>query len=218
MLQADRAQELSASSTLRNGASALIHASQQKEIDWATHGGIASGIAGPAAGLAVAADIQAKNAQIRAQNEANRQAFAPIVLTSYDGAAKHDKRAQQLLEEIEETKTKLVSDDDAWTCLKHLSFSDTMVEVSETGTCTVTTTAKQKTPMIIFGDVKAVIDGTVIAKIYDGDALVGLAKLVLPKYGVKDSTKLKGMCLYCGKPGKEYTVDFTSTNLWAMER
>ena len=72
--------------------------------------------------------------------------------------------------------------------------------------------------MIIFDDVEAIIDGTVIAKIYDGKTLVGTASLVLPKYGVKGETELKGMCLYCGTKGKTYTVEYAATNLWAMER
>ena len=72
--------------------------------------------------------------------------------------------------------------------------------------------------MIIFDDVDAIIDGTIIAKIYDGKTLVGTASLVLPKYGVKGETKLKGICLYCGTKGKTYTVEYAATNLWAMER
>ena len=218
ILSAERAAALESAKTLRAGAQAIMSASQQKEHDWAIHGGIANGIAGPAAGLAVAADVQAKNAQIRAQNEANAKAFAPIMMTSYSGAADHDRRASALLEEIETTKTKLVSSDDAKTCLSKISFSNTKVDVSETGTCTVTTSAKLASPMIIFDDVDAIIDGTIIAKIYDGKSLVGTASLVLPKYGVKGETNLKGMCLYCGTKGKSYTVEYAATNLWAMER
>ena len=218
ILSAERADALERAKTLRAGAQAIMSASQQKEHDWAIHGGIASGIAGPAAGLAAAADIQAKNAQIRAQNEANAKAFAPIMMTSYNGAADYDRRARALQEEIETTKIKLVSNEDAKTCLSKISFSNTKVEVSETGTCTVTTSAKLATPMIIFDDVDAIIDGTIIAKIYDGKTLVGTASLVLPKYGVKGETKLKGICLYCGTKGKTYTVEYAATNLWAMER
>ena len=218
MLSEEREEELKSAKTLRDGAMAVMNATQQKEHDWAVHGGIASGIAGPAAGVATAMDIQAKNAQIRAQNEANRKAFAPIMMTSYEGAAQHDRRAAALLEEIESAKTKLVSNDDAKTCLSKLSFFGTMVLVSETGTCTVTTNVKLAEPFFIFGDVEAVVDGTVIAKIYDGDTMVGVASLVLPTYGVKSGTKLKGMCLYCGTPGKKYTVEFAAANLWAMER
>lgn len=218
MLQSERARALLEANNLRTGANNMMRASQQKEIDWATHGGIANGIAGPAAGLAVASDIQAKNAQIRAQNDANRKALAPALKSSYDRSDQFLREAKKLEEEIEKTKIKLVADDDAATCLSKLEFSNTKVGVSSTGACIVTTTAKMKSPMTIFGDVDAVIDGTVIAKIYDGESLVGLANMVLPTHGVKAPTKLKGMCLNCGEPGKQYTVKFAAANLWAMER
>lgn len=29
---------------------------------------------------------------------------------------------------------------------------------------------------------------------------------------------IKGMCLFCGQPGKKYTVKFNAENLWAMEQ
>lgn len=29
---------------------------------------------------------------------------------------------------------------------------------------------------------------------------------------------LQGMCLFCGQPGKKYTVKFVPGDLWAMER
>jgi hypothetical protein len=45
-----------------------INAMSVKEKDWATHGGIASGIAGVGAGISVAADIQRRNAEIREHN------------------------------------------------------------------------------------------------------------------------------------------------------
>ena len=218
ILSSEMAEALEKARVLRVGAQAVMSASQQKEHNWAAHAGIASGIAGPAAGLAVAADVQAENAKIREQNEANAKAVAPIMMTSYSGALDYTNLAVELQKEIETTKTKLVSNDNAQTCLSHIKFFNTKVEVSETGTCTVTTSAKLMSPMIIFDDVDAVIDGTVIAKIYDGKSLVGTAMLVLPKYGVSGETKLMGMCLFCGNRNKDYTVEYAAINLWAMER
>ena len=192
--------------------------SQQKEHDWALHGGIASGIAGPAAGLAVAADIQAENERIRAENAINAELLAPIIQNSKDAIKQYRKYVKALEKEIEEAKIKLVSTDDAETCLSKISFSNTEVEVSETGTCTVTTSAKLASPMFIYDNVEATIDGTIIANIYDEKTLIGSALLVLPKFGVEQETELRGMCLYCGTEGKTYTVEFTATNLWAIEK
>ena len=106
------------------------------------------------------------------------------------------------------------------TCLKRLAFTETKVEVSETGTCTVTTKVALTEPFTIFEDIKAVIDGTIIAKIYDGETLVGTAALVLPSKGIgyyHDPYPLKGMCLYCGKKDRDYRVEFAAVDLWAME-
>ncbi len=218
ILTAEKNEALSSAQTLRSGASALIGASQQKEHDWAVLGGIANGIAGPAAGVATAMDIQAKNAQIRAQNQANLEAFAPIMLTSYEGAAKHEQRAAAIGREIEEIKTKLIGKEDAAACLEYLTFTNTNIEVSSTGSCTVTATAALKKPVTIFGDVDAFVDGTVIAKIYDGKNFVGAANMVIPRYGIRSSVNLKGVCLFCAQPGKKYTVSYTAKNMWTMEK
>lgn len=56
--------------------------------------------------------------------------------------------------------------------------------------------------------------------------------MVLPVYGIcapesqsetkyakyESEVKLKGMCLFCGKPDKQYSVKFAPENLWAMEK
>lgn len=80
------------------------------------------------------------------------------------------------------------------------------------------TVATLKAPFYIFDDVPAVIDGTVIAQIWDGKTCIGKAELVLPCYGISEKRKLEGWCLFAGKPGKQYSVSFTATNLWAMEQ
>lgn len=199
----------------------LAYASQQKELDWAVHGGLASGIGGPAAGVAAAMDVQAKNAAIRAQNEANRAAYAPMISSALHLSNEYRDKASRLLKEIEDTETKLISDNNPKAYLSKLKFYNTKIEVSETGTCTVTTSAKLNAPFVIFDDVPALIDGTVNAEIYDGNTLIGTAFLVLPTYGIRygksSETALKGMALYCGTPGKEYTAKFTAKDLWAME-
>ena len=217
MLTDERDEAKNKAEVLRNGSLALMRASQQKELDWAVHGGIASGIAGAAAGLATAVDVQARNAQIRAQNELNLRALSPTIMTSYSGASEYEKKASHLNYQIEAAKTKLVANDDAMSCLSWILFSNTKVEVSDTGTCTVTTSAKLASPILIYNEVEAVVDGTIIARILNGNTLVGMAQLVLPVYGVKGETELKGMCLFCGQKGGSYSVEFTAENLWAME-
>ena len=72
----------------------------------------------------------------------------------------------------------------------------------------------------IFEDVKATIDGTILGEIYDGSEKIGAANLVLPLDGIPDTNMvaIKGMCLFCGQPGKHYSLKFDADNLWAMEQ
>ena len=201
----------------------LYGATQRKELDWATPGGIASGLAGPAAGLAVAMDVQAKNAEIRAQNAAMRNALAPALAKAMSNDAEERMRVERLQKQIDEkiqaAQTKLVADDSAESCFDRLSFKNTAVDVSKTGTCFVKTEAVLKNSFCIFDDVNSVVDGTVIARILDGQQEIGRAELVLPTPGISTYTsKLQGCCLFCGKPGAQYTVSFEAGNLWAMEQ
>ena len=194
---------------------------KEKEADWGTVGGLASAIGGPGAGLAAALEEQARvereNAQIREQNRRNREYFAPVINQSIDSSAEYRVRAKRVEEEIEAAKTKLIANDTLADCLKRICIESAKVDVSRTGTCTVTATVSVK-PFMIFGDVPAVIDGVIIAGIFDHDKLIGKAQMVLPTYGISGSAQLTGMALFCGHQGVSYDLKFTSENLWAMEK
>lgn len=217
MLSDQRTLKLAEAERMKQGSLALVQSSQQKEHDWATHGGIASGIAGPAAGVATALDIQAKNAQIRAQNAANLKAMSPIIGAAFDVEMAARKEAERLAAEIERTKVKLVAEPPAAEVLSHLRFRETKTEVSKTGAVTVTTTVVGS-GITVFDSEKAVADGTIIAKIYQNGRFIGVAQMVLPVYGVGNhDVKLEGICLKGAEQGVPCTVEFAATNLWAME-
>lgn len=199
-------------------ANMLMRSGQQKERDWATWGGIADGIAGFGAGVSTAVDIQMQNMQIRAENEKRRQAALPGYMFMTNSAQGNRRNADEIMKEIENFKLKLVSDESAAELMKKISFSNTDVLVSETGAAMVCTSATLDPKFKIFDDVPAVVDGTIIAKIYDGDQLCGTAQLVLPMYGLGQNIPLNGICIDCCKPGKNYTAKFTAKNLWAMEK
>lgn len=199
-------------------AEMLMRSGQQKERDWATWGGIADGIAGFGAGVSTAVDIQMQNIQIRAENEKRRQAALPGYMFMTNSAQGNRRNADEIMKEIESFKLKLVSDEPAAELMKKISFSNTDVLVSETGAAMVCTSATLDPKFKIFDDVPAVVDGTIIAKIYDGDQLCGTAQLVLPMYGLGQDIPLNGICIDCCKPGKNYTAKFTAKNLWAMEK
>ena len=196
----------------------LMRSGQQKERDWATWGGIADGIEGFGAGVSTAVDIQMQNIQIREENERRRQAALPGYMFMTDSASGNSKNADAIMKEIEAFKLKLISDDTKETLLDKITFSNTDVLVSETGAAMVCTSATLDPSFVIFDDVPAVVDGTIVAKIYDGDRLCGTAQLVLPIYGLGQNITLNGICIDCCKPGKKYSVKFVAKNLWALEK
>lgn len=215
----DRAAELRKKAKSQDQyADMLMRSGQQKERDWATWGGIADGIAGFGAGVSTAVDIQMQNMQIRAENEKRRQAALPGYMFMTNSAQGNRRNADEIMKEIENFKLKLVSDESAAELMKQISFSNTDVLVSETGAAMVCTSATLDPKFKIFDDVPAVVDGTIIAKIYDGDQLCGTAQLVLPMYGLGQNIPLNGICIDCCKPGKNYVAKFTAKKLWAMEK
>lgn len=204
---------------LRKGMELVIDDSQQKEIDWATRGGIASGIAGGAAGLAVAMDAQAKNAQIRAQNEANLKALLPLESKVLGSAREYEDSAKKIQPLIDEAKIKLVTDTPKDKVLDRLDIKLKDVSISQTGAFTVQASVKLRNNFVIFDNIHAVVDGTICADLYQEGNKVGSALLVLPTFGVdKQETTIKGICLDGAIQGVPYEVKFTPYLLWEMER
>lgn len=215
----DRAAELrKMAKDQRSYADMLMRSGQQKERDWAVWGGIANGIAGVGAGVATAADIQMQNMQIRAENERRRQATLPGYMFMTDSASENNRNANSIMKEIESFKLKLISDDSKETLLERISFTNTDVLVSETGAAMVCTSASLDPNFMIFDDVPAIVDGTIVAKIFDGDKLCGTAQMVLPIYGLGQNITLNGICIDHFQPEKQYSVKFIAKNLWAMEK
>lgn len=211
--------------TLESFSQAVWSASQlrEEESNWAVWGGIASAIAGPAAGMATALDIQAKtarkNAEIRAQNEKNKEVFASAINTSYMSAIEKRSMVQKAEDEIEKAKLKLVGDEPKEKCFERLKFNKTQISVTKSGSCIIDTTVSVK-PFSIYDDVSAVVDGTIIAQVYDGDNMIGEAEMVFPVFGVGKDAKLTGISLFCGcsDDSSLYTVKFLPEHLWTMER
>ena len=193
----------------------------QKEHDPYIHGGIATGIAGAGAGVVRALEIQQKNAEIRAQNAKELEYLQKVSNVFSRTTDNYKQRAKALAEEIEGISKKMVSEESPNSCFEKLAFTGDYVRVSANGSCRISTHAQLSEPFFISDGVEGVIDGTIIAEIYDGDVCVGKANLVLPKYGINSSKRaeLNGIALLGGDADKEYTVKFCpSDNLWAMEK
>ena len=79
---------------------------QEKEINWAVAGGIASGFAGPIARAAAAVDAMVKNAEIRAKNEINKQNFNKVADDATAQFSDAMKNSKNWLADIKKLYTK----------------------------------------------------------------------------------------------------------------
>ena len=193
----------------------------EKEHDPYVHGGIAAGIAGTGAGIVRALEIQQKNAEIRERNAQVLEHMQNVAIINFKIIHDYEMHIMDISREIKELSNKMISEESPNSCFEKLAFTGDYVRVSANGSCRISTHAQLSEPFFISDGVEGVIDGTIIAEIYDGDVCVGKANLVLPKYGIDSSKRaeLNGIALLGGDADKEYTVKFCpSDNLWAMEK
>ena len=198
--------------------SLMEHTLIQKEHDWAVHGGIASGIAGPAAGVATALEIQQKNAAIRAQNEANMPLVAMISSHFSNTADEYRAQANYYARLIAETKNKLMLDQDPQQVFANLVIENPTVTVSETGAVTVEADFAKKDAYRIYETIDPTIDGTVAARLYQNGSLVASAYFVLPVEGVTNTVRLSAISTKPTTENATYELSFEPVDLWAIEK
>jgi len=196
----------------------IVKSGQQKEQSWGLYGGLASGIAGPAAGLAAAMDVQAKNAQIRAQNAAWAELVKPVSIGYTYNALRIEDEAKFLKSQLESATSKLVSDAPASEVFECVAIYDVKVGISETGTAIITAMARMKKQVSIYDNLVAVIDGTIIAHVFEDKKEIGSTVMVLPALGICDGEPLRGIILSCADPKKDHFVSFEAGELWYIEK
>lgn len=194
---------------------------KEKEKDWGWRAGLASAVGGTGAAVATVMDVEAENAQIRAKNQ-EPNAIRTLLVNQADAEwSEAIHKVERLQNQLDDAQIKLVYEADKTEVMKHIQFSNIQTKVSDTGAIEIEATAKLRHALKIFDGLAAVVDGTVIAEIYDNNVRVGEAKLVLPALGLKHSTEktIKGICLSGGKKEKanKYRVSFKPYHLWEME-
>lgn len=198
--------------SLKEGSRELLKYSIEKEKDWATMGGLASGIAGPAAGLAAAVDTMNDNQRIRAENEKKRQNQRDLE-SWIDGALLADSSSPGLAGLKEEYITYFdLTPKEIFSKLemRHVSYDIDKV----TGAITISVELYKDS------DINMCFDGSIKAVIKDsygnhtGDAL-----LVLPQTGINMknsySCKISGICTEPHQNGP-YNISFEPVKLWEL--
>lgn len=202
-------------------------AAQQKKSDWAILGGIAEGIAGPAAGIAVAMNTMQKNAEIEKWNQQNRAAVNRVALDIANSAndlnapiSEMETAKLLLTREISALEQKVVlTDSETAALLKDLKIQTDSVVKTETNVLEITTTIENSYRPDVPAHVRITVDGVLSAKIYFKDTFVGTAIIPLPLYGVEcqETATFTSLCEnYMGSDG-EYNVIYEPIALWAME-
>ena len=195
----------------------------EKEKDWATHGGIASGIAGTAAGVATALNVQAENAQIRERNAGIQNSINQIQngLYASGSISRVSDSIDSVRAQIESEKMKLSKKLSEDIVKEHLSLGESKVTVSETGAFRVELPVEITKDLIIFDDISARIDGKIICRFSQKDKVVGEAVMVFPVFGIhykkNKRAVLQGICIEGIDQNVEYSISYDLSNLWGVE-
>ena len=206
------------------------------EQDWALAGGFASALAGPAAGVAVATDIQRKNAEAKIDSaEAGKEAqkikdnwkmtgdsLAKRVIdnsgVSVESYKTAKKRKTELIRLKEKCEVLLVDEAiDQYQLLGMLAPTTETITVSETGLVHITVRITGRT-YAIFDNIPAVIDGSFKALLWNEKGeCCGTAAIVLPIHGAQDSSLLEAWFTTSTDNGIGFVAEFTKPNLWLVE-
>lgn len=204
-----------------NGTNATYQLGKQRESSWAVHGGIASGIAGPAAGLATAIDIQNQNAATRQYNEnllrTTTQAAAPALVNIADALGRAEKRLESLKKSRTDATYKLVEFLDKKSLLTQLK--PTVKIVNRSGnTVELKVTLHAVPDLVIYGDIPAAVDGSIDIRLRSNGYCVGTATCIFPFYGIRDQQVEISCSCRVTEVSDHYMFEFVPNHLWAIER
>lgn len=199
-----------------NGSNRTASSLMQKKGDWAIAGGIANGLAGPAAGLVTALGVQERNATIDSNNAAITSAAVAMNLNLLEKQVKVEEEREKWEKKLSKAQQSLYKE-----LPKEQLFEALTVEVKEkktsaTGKGRVTISVSQKTPITIFEDVRAVIDGSLTIYVISGGHVVGQGMIAFPYEGTEHSFTRTVICE--GNIPSEYDVMVKPNMLWAIER
>lgn len=201
---------------------------QKKEGDWAIAGGIANGIAGPAAGMLAASQVMANNQKIQQHNEMMRRTSSNI-LSGMSGISSDRKSLVELkskaLRRQQEAKRKIAlpghSSNDIW---KHIQAGKNKIVKSETGVLHISLAVRIEEPFVLDvpKGVGTVLDGTLKAEVWFDNKNLGTAYFPLPVDGISvnrtTSIELDAMLAKSVEFDGAYTLKLAdSHNLWIME-
>ena len=202
-----------------------VSAKQEPTKDWAFLGGLAEGIAGAGAGVAVAANAMQANRAIEHRNLLAREAamqtareFSDSALNLSTNIDNLKNQEKLMMYHRDDATTKMIFDDySTEEIFSKLSFS-TNVDKTKSGTglklmLEVTNNFKIETPEWLH----VAVDGTLSADIYSGDTHVSTINVCLPLFGVATKEMVVAYSESYIEAEVEYTVEIKPNTLWITE-
>lgn len=192
---------------------------KQQIHDWAVLGGIASGIAGTAAGVATAIHVQNKNAQIEASNQQLQNSIATLSLYAQINSLRKINSAKDAIKIYEDAENKamslLIQEYSKQDLLNLLNVDVKKVEVSRTRAVYVTVSITQPQDFVIFDTVKGFIDGVFKVLLKSGNEVVGQTYLPISYSGKKE---IVAVCTNVTEYATSYEVELEPIYLLAIEK
>lgn len=191
---------------------------------WAYHGGIASAIAGPAAGIMMAS--QAK------QRDDERNAFnAQLMALNIQYRMEKEREIKQDKEKLksklifwekalESTKYQLEEKRDSKELFDALSPKIKSCTVSKTGTITLKIGLSKTKSIKVYNEKPAYIDGSIKVQFIKDDKVCGSTICYLPFGGTSSPYDATCMCTSLPalkNPDEKYEIQFLPNKLWLME-
>jgi hypothetical protein len=194
----------------------------QVKNNWATHGGVASAIAGPVAGAVIAVD--AKN-RIDAQNEKNAELSRINMELFFLKSQEISTRQKKAEDELKYWKKMLKSFEFAleeWQngedLLARIAPSVYSCKVTETGAVKLKISYSKASDLLVYNEKPAVVDGCFYVNLKHEGEIVGKAVCCLPFKGTTSTCELDCICTETIDPNAQYEIGFSPKKLWAIEK
>ncbi len=202
-------------------------AAQESKKDWAVLGGIASGIAGAGAGVAVAANAMAENAAIERRNKQSREAATQIATdilcnaSSMNGEIANMRDARKIMQHhLDELDSKIVMNEySAGDISRRIERSVNINKMHSEKGLEISVMFKSSLKADVPNGVNVVADGTFDVEIfYEGKAIDRVC-VALPLFGLPrgEYITLKAYSDRYVKADGKYTAKVHYNKLWAME-
>lgn len=202
--------------------------STSKPVDWAIVGGLAQGIAGPAAGIMAAAEVQIRNAQAEAASQKAREDGIKVAAYSSILAKKTARELNSILNEVNVLKNRLYDENHPQMYFDYLSCEVCSYSVAMENAMNISVEIGCQKKSEFNGN-RIAIDGSIRVDVVDKGQVIANAFICADGFGITDfnevgfskkktySTVAMTTGTFSFKENREYTFRFSPEHIWMIE-